>query len=72
MNQNMSNLNDDKTEFIVFTSKYKQDLYNDLIITIGGTVVDCCSQVMDLVSSLIGCYRHINMCHIPQKRVDFT
>ena len=34
MNQNMSNLNDDKTELIVFTSKYKQDLYNDLIITI--------------------------------------
>ena len=31
MNQNM--LNDDKTELIVFTSKYKQDLYNDLSIT---------------------------------------
>ena len=45
MNQNMLNLNDDKTEHIVFTSKYKQDLYNDLIITIGDTVVDCSSQV---------------------------
>ena len=41
-------LNDDKTELIVFTSKYKQDLYNDLSITIGCTVVDCSSQVKDL------------------------
>ena len=32
MNQNMLKLNDDKTELIVFTSKYKQDLYNDLSI----------------------------------------
>ena len=35
MNQNMLKLNDDKTELIVFTSNYKQDLYNDLSITIG-------------------------------------
>ena len=49
MNQNnMLKLNDDKTELIVFTSKYKQDLYNDLNITIGVTVVDCSSQVKDL------------------------
>ena len=48
MNQNMLKLNDDKTELIVFASKYKQDLYNDLSITIGDTVVDCSSQVMDL------------------------
>ena len=48
MNQNMLKLNDEKTELIVFTSKYKQDLYNDLSITIGGTVVDCSSQVKDL------------------------
>ena len=41
MNQNMLKLNDDKTELIVFTSKYKQDLYNDLSITIGDTVMDC-------------------------------
>ena len=34
MNQNMLKLNDDKTELIVFTSKYKQDLYNDLSIMI--------------------------------------
>ena len=48
MNQNMLKLNYDKTELIVFTSKYKQDLYNDLSITIGDTVVDCSSQVRDL------------------------
>ena len=30
MNQNMLKLNDDNTELIVFTSKYIQDLYNDL------------------------------------------
>ena len=48
MNQNMLKLNDDKTELIVFTSKYKQDLYNDLSITIGDTVVDCSLQVKDL------------------------
>ena len=33
---------------IVFTSKYKQDLYNDLSITISDTVVDCSSQVKNL------------------------
>ena len=48
MNQNMLKLNDDKTELIVFTSKYKHDLYNDLSITISDTVVDCSSQVKDL------------------------
>ena len=32
----------------MFTSKYKHDLNNDLSITIGGTVVDCSSQVRDL------------------------
>ena len=48
MNQNMLKLTDDKTELIVFASKYKQDLYNYLSITIGGTVVDCSSQVKDL------------------------
>ena len=49
MNQTMLMLNDDKTELIVFTSKYKHNLYNDLSITIGDTVVDCSSQVKDLV-----------------------
>ena len=48
MNQNMLKLNNENTELIVFTSKYIQDLYNDLSITIGDTVVDCSSQVNDL------------------------
>ena len=48
MKQNMLKLNDDKTGLIVFTSKYKQDLYNDLSITISDTVVDCSSQVKNL------------------------
>ena len=48
MNQNMLKLSDDKTAFIVFTSKYKQDLDNDLSTTIGDTVLDCSSQVRDL------------------------
>ena len=73
MNQNMLKLNDDKTELIVFASKYKQDLYNDLSITIGDTVVDCSSQVRDLGGSfLIECYRYLSMCLIPQGRADFT
>ena len=37
-----------RTELIVFSSKYKQDIYNDLSISISGTVVDCSSQVRDL------------------------
>ena len=71
MNQNMLKLNEDKTELIVFTSKYKQDLYNDLSITIGDTAVDCSSQVKDLGSSLIECYRYVSMFLILQRRADF-
>ena len=71
MNQNMLKLNDDKTELIVFTSKYKHDLYNDFSITIGDTVVDCSAQVKDLGSSLIGCYRYVSMFLILQRRADF-
>ena len=68
MNQTMLKLDDDKTELIVFISKYKQDLYNDLSITIGGTVVDCSSQVRTWGTSLIECYRYVSMCLIPKKR----
>ena len=68
MNQNMLKLNDGKTELIVFTSKYKHDLYNDLSIAIGDTVVDCSPQVSDLGSSLIECFCYVSMCLIPQKR----
>ena len=72
MSQNMLKLNDDKTEFVVLTSKYKQDLYNDLCITIGDTVVDCRSQVRDLGATLIECYRYVSMCLLPEKRADVT
>ena len=48
MNQTMLKLNDDQTELIVFTSDYKQDLYNDLSIMIGSTVMDSSSQVRAL------------------------
>ena len=60
----MLKLNDDKPELIVFTSKYKQELYNDLSITIGGTVVDCSSETCG--SSLIECYRYVSMFLIPK------
>ena len=71
MNQNMLKLNDDKTELIVFTSKYKQDLYNDLSITIGDTVVDCSSQIKDLGVIFDECYRYVSMFLILQRRSDF-
>ena len=72
MNQNMLKLNDDKTELIVFTSKYKQDLYNDLSITIGDTVVDCSLQVKDfgvIFDRVLSLRQHVSYT---SKRVDFT
>ena len=60
MNQNMLKLNDDKTELIVFTSKYKQDLYNDLSITIGGTVVDCSSHVRVIFNRGLSLRQHVS------------
>ena len=67
----MLKLNDDKAELIVFTSKYKQDLYNDLSITIGDTVVDCSSQVKDLgviFDRVLSLRQHVL---ILQRRADF-
>ena len=40
----------------MFTLKNKQDLYNDLIIMIGGTVLDCSTKVRDL-GVIFECYR---------------
>ena len=68
MNQNMLKLNDDKTKLIVFTSKYKQDLYKDLSITICDTVVGCSSQVKDLGVIFD---RYVSMFLILQRRADF-
>ena len=72
MNQNMLKLNDDKAELIVFTSKYKQDLYNDLSITICDTVVDCSSQVKDLgviFDRVLSLRQHVSYT---SRRADFT
>ena len=62
MNQNMLKLNDDNTELIVFTSTYKQDLYNDFSITTSDTVVDC-SQVKNLgviVDRMLSLRQHVS------------
>ena len=70
INQNM--LNDDKTELIVFTSKYKHNLYNYLSITIGDTVVDCSSQVKDIrviSDRVLSLHQHVSYT---SKRADFT
>ena len=56
----------------MFTSKYKKDLYNDLSIMIGGTAMDCSSQVRNLGVIFEECYRYVSMCLIPQGRADFT
>ena len=72
MNQNMLKLNYDKTELIMFTSKYKQDLYNDLRIMIGDTGVDCSSQVKDLgvfFDRVLSLRQHVSYT---SKRADFT
>ena len=71
MIQKMWKLNDDKTELIVFTSKYKQDLYNDLSITIGGTVWIVVHKLETWGSYLIECYRYVSMCPIPKKTCRF-
>ena len=72
MNQNMLKLNDDRTVFIVFTSKCNHDLNNDLSITIAGTVGDCSSQVRDLgviFDQVLSLRQHVSYT---SKRVDFT
>ena len=72
MNQNMLKMNNDKTELIVFTSNYKKDLYNDLSITIGGTVIYCSSHVRDLgviFDRVLSLRHHVSYT---SKRADFT
>ena len=48
MRRNMIKLNDDKTEFIVFASRYNQHLYSDVSMIIGNTTVVCEPQVKNL------------------------
>ena len=45
---NMLKLNDNKTELIVFASRYNQHLYSDVSMMIGNTTVVCESQVKNL------------------------
>ena len=75
MNQNMLKLNDDKTDLIVY--KYKHDLYNDLSITLGGTVVDCSSQVKDLgviFDRVVSLCQHVSYtsktCRFPRRNIS--
>ena len=72
MNHNMLNLYDDKTELIVFTSKYKQDLYNNLSIMIGDLLWIVIHMSRTLGSSLIECYRYVSMFLILHKQAGFT
>ena len=44
----MLKLNDDKTELIVFASRYNQHLYSDVTMMIGNTTVVCEPQVKNL------------------------
>ena len=44
MRHNMLKLNDDKTELIVFASRYNQHLYSDASMMIGNTTVVCASS----------------------------
>ena len=48
MRHNMLKLNDDKTELIVFASRYNQHLYSDASMMIGNTTVVCEPQVKNL------------------------
>ena len=47
----MPKLNDDKTELIVFASRYNQHLYSDASMMIGNTTVVCEPQLRTLVLS---------------------
>ena len=53
----------------MFTSKYKQDSYHDLSITIGDTVVDCSSQVKDLGVIFDRVLRYVSMFLILQRLI---
>ena len=65
MIQNMLKLNDDTSGLIVFTSKYKHDLYNDLNIIIGGTVLDCYSHD----NSMHECFKNVTISHDQNRKV---
>ena len=63
MRHNMLKLNDDKTELIVFASRYNQHLYNDASMMIGNTTVVCEPQVKNLgviFDQVMSMRQHVN------------
>ena len=63
MRHNMLKLNDDKTELIVFASRYNQHLYIDASMMIGNTTVVCEPQVKNLgviFDQVMSMRQHVN------------
>ena len=63
MRHNMLKLNDDKTELIVFASRYNQHLYSDASMMIGNTTVVCEPQVKNLgviFDQVMSMRQHVN------------
>ena len=63
MRHNMLKLNDNKTELIVFASRYNQHLYSDVSKMIGNTTVDCEPQVKNLgviFDQVMSMRQHVN------------
>ena len=57
MRHNMLKLNDDKTELIVFVSRYNQHLYSDVSMMVGNTTVKNLSVIFDQLMSM---RQHVN------------
>ena len=63
MRHNMLKLNDDKTELIVFASRYNQHLYSDASKMIGNTTVVCEPQIKNLggiFDQVMSMRQHVN------------
>ena len=63
MRHNMLKLNDDKTELIVFASRYNQHLYSYVSMMIGNTTVVCEPQVKNLgviFDQVMSMRQHVN------------
>ena len=63
MRHDMLKLNDDKTELIVFASRYNQHLYSDASMMIGNTTVVCEPQVKNLgviFDQVMSMRQHVN------------
>ena len=63
MRRNMHKFNDDKTELIVFASRYNQHLYSDVSMMTGNTTVVCEPQVKNLgviFDQVLSMRQHVN------------